>query len=413
MCHARVDDRGRDISSDLTLLAPLPALKQFKYQGLMPPMHLRRLILEINEHLQELVISTQDYQWPFQAYEGFSPDFFHLLPDLRNFRFYLRLMTSDISKHLTSHLTKTKYFIDQHYCENVACVFSKDIGQIFSVPFAFDHFEIFEKDFFNQIQFLDMVHPALESKAWSNVQQLTLHINIYDPVLLTSIRENFTRLRSIEYRVPHFSLTPQDHELHQYDVQLRTSSLVLLETHELLCAFLGKIKELIIRDSVKHGCHVPQPLLLLTPNLMVLDIDHFYLMQILSTVGQQTQSSLFTSFSRLRRLTVRQFDERLPKYFFCYFPHVHILALVFTPYKMQIYRSELPFLGDLLQSMPNLKSLKLEHLKKPHDHHDYIDLQRTTETKLSEFFAQTVYWCKWYDDYTQKSNKYATFLCST
>lgn len=168
-----------------------------------------------------------------------------------------------------------------------------------------------------------------------------------------------------------------------------------------------------IRDSVKHGCHVPRPLLLLTPNLIELDIDHFYLMQVLSTVGQQTQSSLFTSFGRLRRLTVRQFDERVSKSFFSYFPHVHILALVFTPYKMQIYRSNLPFLDSLLQSMSNLISLKFEHLKKPHDYHDYIDLQRTTEAKLTEYYAQDAFWCKWYDDYTQKSNKYATFLCST
>lgn len=190
-------------------------------------MHLRRLLLEINEHVEELFISTQDYQWPFQIYEGFSPDFFQLLPDLRTFRFYLRLMTSDISKHITSHLTETKYFIDQHYCENIACVLAKDIGQIFSVPFAFEHFEIFEKDFFNQIQFLDNVNPSLQSNAWTNIEQLTLHINIYDAVLLKSIRENFTRLRSIEYRVPHFSLTPQDHELDQYDVQLRKSSFEL------------------------------------------------------------------------------------------------------------------------------------------------------------------------------------------
>ena len=216
-CNACVDDRGRDIANDFTLLAPLTSLKKFQYEGLMPPNYLRRLILEINEHIEDLFISTQDYQWPFQSLEGFSSDFFDLLLDLRTFQFYIRLITADISKRISSYLTETKYFLDRHYCENIAYILSKDIGQIFSIPFPFDHFEIFEQEFFNQIQ----CTTTLDFNSWVNVRCLTLHTNIYDSYLLKCINENFTQLYSIDYRVPHFSLIPQDHQLHQYDLQLR------------------------------------------------------------------------------------------------------------------------------------------------------------------------------------------------
>jgi hypothetical protein len=176
---------------------------------------------------------------------------------------------------------------------------------------------------------------------------------------------------------------------------------------------LGTIKKLIIRDSVKHGCHVPQPLILLTSNLVELDIDHFYLMQIISIVSKQTQSRILSTFTQLHRVTVRQFDERLTNYFFSYFSHIKIFALIFTTYKMLVYRTKLPFLDDLLNSMPNLISLKFEHLKKPQDYYDYIDLQKNVEEKLLEYYLKDTYWCKWYDDHTQKHNKYATFLFST
>ena len=57
-CDANVDDRGRDISNDFSLLEPLPYLKHFKYRGLMPTIYLRRLITEINEHIEQLFISN-------------------------------------------------------------------------------------------------------------------------------------------------------------------------------------------------------------------------------------------------------------------------------------------------------------------------------------------------------------------
>jgi len=176
---------------------------------------------------------------------------------------------------------------------------------------------------------------------------------------------------------------------------------------------VGTIKKLTIRDSVKHGCHVPQPLFLLTSNLIELDIDHFYLMQIISIVSQQTQSRILSTFARLRRVIVRQFDERLTEHFFSYFSHIKIFALIFTTYKMQVYRNKLPFLDDLLTSIPNLISLKLEHIKKPQDYHAYIEMQENVEEKFSEYYSKNIYFCKWYDDHTQKHNKYATFLFST
>jgi hypothetical protein len=176
---------------------------------------------------------------------------------------------------------------------------------------------------------------------------------------------------------------------------------------------VGTIKKLTIRDSVKHGCHVPQPLFLLTSNLIELDIDHFYLMQIISIVSQQTQSRILSTFARLRRVVVRQFDERLTEHFFSYFSHIKIFALIFTTYKMQVYRNKLPFLDDLLTSIPNLISLKLEHIKKPQDYHAYIEMQENVEETFSEYYSKTIYFCKWYDDHTQKHNKYATFLFST
>jgi len=181
----------------------------------------------------------------------------------------------------------------------------------------------------------------------------------------------------------------------------------------LILFLIDTIKKLIIRDSVKHGCHVPQPLFLLTSNLIELDIDHFYLMQIISIVSQQTQLRILEIFNRLHRVTVRQFDERVTDYFFSYFSHIKIFALVFTTYKMQVYRTKLPFLDDLLHSIPNLISLKLEHVKKPQEYYASIEMQKNVEDKFSEYYPKNSYWCKWYDDHTQKHHKYGTFFFST
>jgi hypothetical protein len=177
--------------------------------------------------------------------------------------------------------------------------------------------------------------------------------------------------------------------------------------------YLATIRKLHIRDSVKHGCHVPQPLFLLTPNLVELDMDHFYLMQITSMASQQTQSRIQAAFASLRRLTVRQFDERVSEYFFSYFSQVRILALIFATYKMQVYRYQLPFLGHLLQSMPNLISLKLEHLKKPQEYLAFIEMKAHVRDKLSDYCSKKPFWLKWYADRTQKSHQYTTLLFST
>jgi hypothetical protein len=248
---------------------------------------------------------------------------------------------------------------------------------------------------------------------WSNVRHLSLHVNIYDALLLQTIKENFAHLRSIDYHVPHFSLNPQDHELHQYNIELGwRSSMNANEQQNRFALVSESIKQLLIRDSVRHGCHVPQPLLLLTSKLVELDIEHFYLMQIVSNVGQHTKSHLVTRLAQIRRLTVRQFDERVSNSFFPYFPQLEILILNFITYKMQIYRTKLPFLDHLLHSIPTLISLKFEHVKKPNEYQAFLDLQYTTDEQLSNYFADQIYWSKWYDDRTQKSNRYATFLCS-
>jgi hypothetical protein len=80
---------------------------------------------------------------------------------------------------------------------------------------------------------------------------------------------------------------------------------------------------------------------------------------------------------------------------------------------MQVYRTKFPFLDDLLNSMPNLLTLKLEHIKKPQDYYAYLEMKKNMKDKLSEYYSKDIYWCKWYDDHTQKHNKYATFLFST
>jgi len=180
----------------------------------MPSIYLRRLIIEINKHIEHLFIYTQDYQWSFDGTEGFSSDFFDLLHDLQTFEFYIRLITTD---NLRIFLTDIKYLINRNLCNNIGYILSKDIGQIFSLPFAFNHFEIFEKNFFNQINFFK--YEKLDNY-WNNIQYLTLHINIYDSLLLKLIKEKFIKLRSIDYQVPHFSLIPQDNELHQYNIKL-------------------------------------------------------------------------------------------------------------------------------------------------------------------------------------------------
>lgn len=137
-------------------------------------------------------------------------------------------------------------------------------------------------------------------------------------------------------------------------------------------------------------------------------------MQIISIVSKETQSRILTTFARLRRVTVRQFDERITDYFFSYFSHIKVFALIFTTYKMQVYRTKLPFLDDLLHSMPNLISLKLEHVKKPNEYHACIEMQKNVEEQLSKYYSKSTYWCKWYDDHTQQNHhRYATFLFST
>ena len=157
---------------------------------------------------------------------------------------------------------------------------------------------------------------------------------------------------------------------------------------------------------------MPQPLFLLTLNLRELDIDHFYLMQILSMVSQQTHHRILATFAQLQRVTVRQFDERLLESFFSYFCQIKIFALIFTTYKMQIYRTKLPFLDDLLRSMPKLVSLKLEHVKKPHEYYAGIELQENVQDTIAKYYPKGTYWCKWYDDRRQKYHRCATFLFS-
>ncbi len=78
---------------------------------------------------------------------------------------------------------------------------------------------------------------------------------------------------------------------------------------------------------------------------------------------------------------------------------------------MEVYRTRLLFLDDLLYSIPNLISLKFEHMKKPQPYYAYIEMQKNVEEKFLEFYSRNSYCCKWYDDHTQK-HKYATFVFS-
>ena len=112
-------------------------------------------------------------------------------------------------------------------------------------------------------------------------------------------------------------------------------------------------------------------------NLRELDLDHFYLMQILSITSQHIRIRIHSIFEHLHRLTVRQFDERLTDYFFSYFSQIKILSLIFTTYKMQVYRTKLNFLDKIFASIPNLLSLKLEHLKRPHEYYAYAELNKS------------------------------------
>ena len=135
-------------------------------------------------------------------------------------------------------------------------------------------------------------------------------------------------------------------------------------------------------------------------------------MQILSIVSQQTQSRILSVFRRLERLTVRQFDERLTDSFFSYFSSIKTVHLMFIPYKMLVYRTHLIFLDDLLHSMSKLISLKFEHIRKPQDYYAYKEMQKNIEEKFAEFHPKTRFFSKWYNDQTQKSHKYATFVFS-
>lgn len=229
-CNAFVDHRGREISNDLTLLAPLPSLKRFKYEGLMPPIYLRRLILEINEHIEQLFIYTQDFQWPFHSSEAFSSDLFDLLHDLQTFCFYIRLMISVESYDVSTYFTDTKHLLNRNLCSNIACAMSKDVRQIFSMPYGFKHLEIFEQNIFNQIKFAKYDNDHIRENYWNNIEHLTLHTNIYDLLLLRLIKEKFTKLRSLDYQVPHFSLNPKENELHEYNIQLGEFNIIMYDS---------------------------------------------------------------------------------------------------------------------------------------------------------------------------------------
>lgn len=147
-------------------------------------------------------------------------------------------------------------------------------------------------------------------------------------------------------------------------------------------------------------------------NLRELDLDHFYLMQILSITSQHIRTRIHSIFEHLHRLTVRQFDERLTDYFFSYFSQIKILSLIFTTYKMQVYRTKLTFLDKIFASIPNLISLKLEHLKRPHEYYAYAELQSNVHEQILKFHSKNSFWLKWYDEHTQKHHRHVTLLFS-
>ena len=88
------------------------------------------------------------------------------------------------------------------------------------MPFEFNHFEIFDENFFTQIQYVKNDKNNSNENYWSNIEHLTLNVNIYDRSLLKLIKEKFTKVCSTDYQVPHFSLIPQENELHQYEIEL-------------------------------------------------------------------------------------------------------------------------------------------------------------------------------------------------
>lgn len=227
-CQTCVDDRGRDISNELTLLVPLSALKSFHYQGFMPSMYLRRMIMEINQQIVHLSIYTQDYQWPFHSSDVFSSDFFDSLIDLQTFDFHFRLITSD---SFQSSFSRLNYLINKNLCKNIVRIVSKDIEQIFSLPYAFNHLEIFDKNFFTKLS----SYKVEQDNDWNQIEHLTLHVNIYDPLLLQLIHEKLTKVRSIDYQVPHFSLIPHENELHQYNLELSTFLSFEKKKEKLVC----------------------------------------------------------------------------------------------------------------------------------------------------------------------------------
>lgn len=189
----------------------------------MSTTYLREIVLRTNKHLEELIVSTEDFQWPFESFRTFSIDFIDQLTDLKVFHFNIRLFDLERNHYFSTDVNKQNYLIKRKLCRNIGAFRSKDFGQIFSIPFVFDRLEIFDNEFFSKIRFLDEFQEE-KSDLFSFVEHLLLHVNIYDRTLLKSIEENLTNLRSIDYRVPHFSLNPQDHRLDQHGILLSKSS---------------------------------------------------------------------------------------------------------------------------------------------------------------------------------------------
>jgi len=290
---------------------------------------------------------------------------------------------------------------------NVACHSTDSIiGQVFSLPYHFKEFSIYSRQFFQKLEYGSDVGKISTANSrninranqWLNVEHLKLRLNIYDSLFLKQTNDTFRNLKTVEYinPAPNYCLLPQNCQLFHFETQF------------------VKIKSLVIKGAVKGATFTLDPLILLTPNIVELDIDHSFVMQTIRN-PHRGSNLLFKRYSNIVRLTIREFNEfeSTNLFYFDYFKNVNILHLSFERIKYTVYRTQIQFLEQLLLAQPKLYSLRMSNIKKPNDYWSVTELKENVKQLIKQYHPQNC--TTWFED-DHKPDKdrrhYATLLFS-
>ncbi|CAF0928632.1 unnamed protein product [Didymodactylos carnosus] len=349
-CHVTCDERGTINQDEIYYLEPLPYLVKFQYFGTMLTTDLR-LLLELvlsngKRKLNYLSLYCREEQWPI--YTILNKQFLQTYLDNGQFEFYFKIISQTplIRPQLGISMSNVGY-----------CITQEMFGQIYSLPFAFEKFDIFSNEYFDLVE-----HPIDNNHNFSSVKSIYLYGSgsIFDSHFLFKLSEMFISLTTLEYTNPYHSLKRHPFQLHKYDFKI------------------DQLKSLIIHHSQYYS--ITEPLLLLTPNVIELSIEYGYLMQLASLITSPQQ------FNQIRSLTVLCFNEFYEQFFFHLFPNVEHLHLSFELIKSTIYRTHFSFINNLFECMrQSLSTLKMSNIKCPFDGGKYALIA------MKENFRQSIY----------------------